>query len=220
MKKQDYLKWDEYFMGIAMLSAMRSKDPNTSVGACIVSQDNKILSMGLALACLIGGFSYPFIPLHLTLISALTIGVPSFFLAMEPNYERVSGRFLPTVLGRALPGGLANLLLVLLAQLILPLFSLSDGQISTSCAAILAVVGMFVLRQACKPFDTFRHILWWTMMAGLIFCFTVLRGFFFLTYGAWQSVLFMMTLPVLAPAVYKLLRIGLKKGKKALKKRG
>ena len=46
MKRQDYLKWDEYFMGIAMLSAMRSKDPNTSVGACIVSEDNKILSLG------------------------------------------------------------------------------------------------------------------------------------------------------------------------------
>ena len=46
MKKQDYLKWDEYFMGIAMLSAQRSKDPNTCVGSCIVSQDNKILSMG------------------------------------------------------------------------------------------------------------------------------------------------------------------------------
>lgn len=46
MKKQDYLKWDEYFMGIALLSAQRSKDPNTSVGACIVSQDNKILSVG------------------------------------------------------------------------------------------------------------------------------------------------------------------------------
>jgi len=46
MKKQDYLKWDEYFMGIALLSAERSKDPNTSVGACIVSPDNKILSVG------------------------------------------------------------------------------------------------------------------------------------------------------------------------------
>ena len=46
MKKEKYLKWDEYFMGIALLSAERSKDPNTSVGACIVSQDNKILSVG------------------------------------------------------------------------------------------------------------------------------------------------------------------------------
>ena len=45
-KRSDYISWDEYFMGIAMLSACRSKDPNTQVGACIVSQDNKILSMG------------------------------------------------------------------------------------------------------------------------------------------------------------------------------
>ena len=45
-KRTDYITWDEYFMGVAKLSAMRSKDPNTQVGACIVSDDNKILSMG------------------------------------------------------------------------------------------------------------------------------------------------------------------------------
>ncbi len=45
-KREDYISWDEYFMGIAQLSGMRSKDPNTQVGACIVSSDNKILSMG------------------------------------------------------------------------------------------------------------------------------------------------------------------------------
>ncbi len=45
-KRQDYISWDEYFMGVAKLSGMRSKDPNTQVGACIVSNDNKILSMG------------------------------------------------------------------------------------------------------------------------------------------------------------------------------
>lgn len=45
-KRQDYITWDEYFMGVAFLSGMRSKDPSTQVGACIVSADNKILSMG------------------------------------------------------------------------------------------------------------------------------------------------------------------------------
>ena len=45
-KREDYISWDEYFMGVAMLSAMRSKDPNTQVGACIISEDHKILSMG------------------------------------------------------------------------------------------------------------------------------------------------------------------------------
>ena len=46
MKRNDYISWDEYFMGVAFLAAMRSKDPGTQVGACIVSTDNKILSIG------------------------------------------------------------------------------------------------------------------------------------------------------------------------------
>ena len=46
MKREYYISWDEYFMGIAMLAAKRSKDPNTQVGACIVSQDNIIISTG------------------------------------------------------------------------------------------------------------------------------------------------------------------------------
>ncbi|MBQ1901826.1 MAG: dCMP deaminase family protein [Lachnospiraceae bacterium] len=45
-KREDYISWDEYFMGVAKLSGMRSKDPHTQVGACIVSKKNKILSMG------------------------------------------------------------------------------------------------------------------------------------------------------------------------------
>ena len=46
MKRQDYISWDEYFMGIALLSAQRSKDSHTQVGACIVNHENKILSLG------------------------------------------------------------------------------------------------------------------------------------------------------------------------------
>ena len=41
-KRQDYISWDEYFMGVALLSAKRSKDPSTQVGACIVNEKNKI----------------------------------------------------------------------------------------------------------------------------------------------------------------------------------
>ena len=45
-KRENYIEWETYFMGLALLSSQRSKDPNTQVGACIVSEDNKILSMG------------------------------------------------------------------------------------------------------------------------------------------------------------------------------
>lgn len=47
MKRTDYINWDEYFMGIALLTAMRSKDPSSQVGACIVSPENKIALPGL-----------------------------------------------------------------------------------------------------------------------------------------------------------------------------
>ncbi len=46
MKRQDYISWDEYFMGVALLSAMRSKDPHTQVGACIVNQKKRIIGIG------------------------------------------------------------------------------------------------------------------------------------------------------------------------------
>jgi len=46
LKRKDYISWDEYFMGIALISAMRSKDPNTQVGACVVDKDNKIVGIG------------------------------------------------------------------------------------------------------------------------------------------------------------------------------
>lgn len=46
MKKQDYISWDEYFMGVAMFSSMRSKDPSTQVGACIVNQNKRIVGIG------------------------------------------------------------------------------------------------------------------------------------------------------------------------------
>ena len=161
-----------------------------------------MLSLGLSLACLVAGFPYPFVPLHLTLISALTIGVPSFFLAMEPNYERVSGRFLPTVLRRALPGGLTNLIAVFTAQLIMMNLSFTPGLISTACAAVLATVGMLVLRQTCKPFDLFRHILWWVMAGALVFCFTVLSGFFDLTRGSLADTLAVLGMMAMAAVMY------------------
>lgn len=161
-----------------------------------------ILSLGLALACLVAGFAYPFVPLHLTLISALTIGIPSFFLAMEPNYERVSGRFLPTVLRWALPGGLTDLIAVFTVQLIMMNLSFTPAQISTACAAVLATVGMLVLRQTCKPFDLFRHILWWVMAGALVFCFTVLGGFFDLTHGSLTDTLFLIGMMAMATAMY------------------
>ena len=161
-----------------------------------------IFSLGLAIITLFTGLPYPLIPIHLTMISCLTIGVPGFFLAMEPNYERVTGAFLPNVLRRALPGGLTNIVVVLAAQAFMVVFGMAEEEISTICAAILAFVGLLVLLETCKPFDKFRKIVWGAMAAALVLCFTALGGFLELRTGSTQTLLVMATLLVMTPTVF------------------
>ena len=161
-----------------------------------------IFSLALSIITLFTNWPYPIVPLHLSMISALTIGVPSFFLAMEPNYERVTGRFLPGVLRRAFPGGLTNIFVVLAAQGFMAVFDLPLAPISTVCAALLGVVGLLVLFQVCKPFDKFRRIIWWAMGIGLLGCFTLLGGILELRTGSVQIRLVMWTLLVMTPTVF------------------
>ena len=161
-----------------------------------------IFSLALSVITLFTNWPYPIVPLHLSMISALTIGVPSFFLAMEPNYERVTGRFLPGVLRRAFPGGLTNIFVVLAAQAFMAVFGLPLEPISTVCAALLGVVGLLVLYQVCKPFDKFRRIIWWAMGICLLGCFTLLGSILELRTGSIAIRLVMWTLLIMTPTVF------------------
>jgi len=161
-----------------------------------------IFSLGLSLITLFTVWPYPMEPIHLTMISALTIGVPSFFLAMEPNYERISGRFLLGVLRRALPGGLTNIFVVLMAQAFMAVFGMTVTEIYPVCAAILGFVGLLVLFQTCKPFDKFRRVIWAAMAAALVGCFTLLPGLFELHIGSWRTGLVMLVLLMMTPTVF------------------
>jgi cation-transporting ATPase E len=161
-----------------------------------------IFSLGLALITSCTNWPYPMIPFHLSILSALTIGVPSFFLAMEPNYERVTGHFLRGVLRKAFPGGLSNIFVVLMALAFMMIFDLPEAQVSAVCTAILATVGMLVLFQTCKPFDKFRRLVWWAMAIALVGCFTLLRSFFELQTGSNAVRLVMAVLLIMTPTVF------------------
>jgi cation-transporting ATPase E len=145
---------------------------------------------------------YPMVPLHLSVISALTIGVPSFFLAMEPNYERFSGHFLRGVLRRAFPGGLTNIFVVLAAQGFMPMFAFDAGHLQTVCTAILAVVGLLVLFQVSRPLNKFRLLIWLLMAGALVCCFTLLRSVFPVQSGNRYTTLVFLTLLMIIPTVF------------------
>ena len=121
---------------------------------------------------------------------------------MEPNYERVHGRFLTGVLRRAFPGGLTNIFVVLAAQAFMTAFDLPLEQISTICTAILSVVGMLVLFQICKPFDRFRKLIWGAMALALIACFVFLGNILELSAESFESKLVMATLLIMTPTVF------------------
>ena len=161
-----------------------------------------IFSLFLSVISLFTDWPYPLQPMHLTVISGLTIGIPSFFLAMEPNYDRVKGQFLRGVLRRAFPGGLTNVFAVLVCQAFMDVFDLPADPIATVCAGILAVVGMMVLFQICKPFNRFRKVIWTAMLACLVVCFTFLGQLFELQTGTIQTKLVMGTLLLMTPTVF------------------
>lgn len=161
-----------------------------------------IFSFFLSLITLFTAWPYPLEPIHLTVISSLAIGVPSFVLTFEPKYDRIKGKFLPTVLRRAFPGGLTNVFVVLICQAFMAVFGLPKEEVSTVCAAILSFVGLLVLFQVCKPFNLFRKCLWAAMGAGMVVCFTLLGDILDLRTWSAEVRLVMGTLLLMTPTVF------------------
>ena len=121
-----------------------------------------IFSLLLSLAALCLPLVYPFQPLQLSLLSAVTIGLPSFVLALEPNYELVRGKFLHNVLYAALPGGLTDFLLVFCAQGVASVFAFSADALGTISTLLVLETGLIVLFRVCQPFSAARWALWFS----------------------------------------------------------
>ncbi|MEG0509553.1 MAG: cation-translocating P-type ATPase [Eubacterium sp.] len=122
-----------------------------------------IFSFLLAVIVIMANEGYPFIPIQLTLISTVSIGIPSFFLALEPNKSRMSGNFLEKVLRKALPGALTIVLNIVVAMIIGGLIQLSNEEISTMACLLTGVAGLIILYGVCQPMNIQRNILFWSM---------------------------------------------------------
>jgi cation-transporting ATPase E len=157
-----------------------------------------IFSFLLALVSLFFTLPYPVTPAQLSLVSSLTIGIPSFFLAMEPNEGIVKGKFLPNVIYRALPGGLTDLVLVLGILLFYIAFNVNAGEMSTICAIVMGIVGLLVVHRTCKPYTPLRKILMWFLSITFGLCVLFLKGLFTLSPLDFPSMLVLAVFSLLA----------------------
>ncbi|WP_419056046.1 HAD-IC family P-type ATPase [Hominenteromicrobium sp.] len=110
--------------------------------------------------------SYPFEPIQLTFISSITIGIPSFILALEPNNERISGSFLANVLKKSFPSALTMILGVLFLTLFKGPLNLTNPQVSTLSVIVAFAVGFMLMLKLCLPFNALRGALFGTMVAA------------------------------------------------------
>lgn len=168
-----------------------------------------IMSLFLSLITLFAGFPYPFVPIQLTLISALTIGAPSFVLALEPNHEIVKGRFMTNVLRRALPGGLTNIVLMIFIELFTAAFDFERVTLSTLATVIMGEVGLLVLYYISKPLDWKRWTLLGVMSAAFVVAVLGFGAMFELTPLDFQAGLVIVVFLMLTPSVIFVFERGL-----------
>lgn len=121
---------------------------------------------------------YFFIPIQLTLITAFTIGTPSFILALEPNDELIKGNFLLKIVGRALPTSLTVVFNIVLVTCFVQLFGLSYELQTNLCVFLTTITGFIYLYKICQPFTWVRRLLLSTMIIGFIYCLFWQYSFF------------------------------------------
>lgn len=137
-----------------------------------------IYSLVLAVIFMIIASPYPFEPVQLTPINALTVGIPSFFLALKPSYERIKGDFLNNILRVSLPGALTVVSAVMIIQLANVLFDLDYQATSTMSVFLTGCVGLLVLYKVSFPLDKKKIALITALSTAYLSCYLFFREFF------------------------------------------
>ncbi len=120
-----------------------------------------IYSAMLSLIFLLISVPYPFVPIQMTLISSLTIGIPSFILALEPNKDRVTTNLFKNIISKSLPTAIITVLCILICIFSHNKFNLSQGEYSTICVIITGYIELMLLYNISIPFNFVRKILFY-----------------------------------------------------------
>ena len=168
-----------------------------------------IFTFVLSLITLFFTLPYPYTPAQLSLVNALTIGIPSFILAMEPNENRVSGRFMRNVIYRALPAALSDLILVVGVMLFYLAFHIHEDMLSTICTGIMGIVGLMMVYQTSRPFNALRKAMMILLSLAFGVCYFFLPELFTLSALDKPALLILVVLGLLAFSVMFVCRKGL-----------
>lgn len=187
-----------------------------------------IYSFLLAIFSAVFMITYPLEPSQVSLISMFTIGIPGFFLALEPNKSRIEGKFLTNVFLKALPGALTDVIAVGALMVFGQVFDVGVADIATAATILLSIVGFMIMYKISLPMNKLRIVVMLGCIAGLLFSSIFLKQLFALTDMSRESIMLFVVFSIATEPVFRYLsllmkfiddkRMGKKMGKKAAQK--
>ena len=161
----------------------------------------------LAILFLFINCKYPFIPIQMSLISSLTIGMPAFILALEPNTDRVNGKFLINVIKKSIPSGFTTIINIILLMLISSLINIPNSEISTIAVIITSYTAILLIYKISKPLNLLRKSLLFIIITLFVLAFILPAGriLYSLKILGANSILILLFLIYISTKIFKLL---------------
>ena len=159
----------------------------------------------LAIIFVFINMNYPFQPIQLTLTSIVTIGIPSFILALEPNKERIKGNFLINVISKSIPTALTIVTNILIVMLASHVFNINPTETSTLCVILTGYTGFILLYSLCTPFNFIRKILFSSMIVLFLIGIIGLNTLFSLTMLSPYMILLMIILMTISVYMFSII---------------
>ena len=143
----------------------------------------------LVCVCILTKSEYFYLPIQLSLITTCTISVPSFFLALEPNHNRVKGNFMLKVVSKSIPPALTVVFNVIMILLFKNQFNIDADLTSTLIVIMTGTTGFINLSRICRPFNTFRTILYTILLSIFLYVIVYHSSFFYLSQINFNTIL-------------------------------
>ena len=170
-----------------------------------------IFSMLLSIFSVCMVLEYPLEPAQISLISMFTIGIPGFIMSLEPNKERIRGRFLSKVILKALPAGLTDFLVVSAMVIFCREFAVNAADVSTACTVIVAIVGFMILYRIASPMTKAHWIMLTGVITGWLFCVVEISHLFAINSISKQCAMLLIVFAMLTEPLLRYLSLLIEK---------
>lgn len=147
---------------------------------------------------------YPFMPIQLTLTSAVTIGIPSFILALQPNHDQIKGKFINNVISTSFPGGLTIVSIIMLNILLSSFSPITEYQSSSIAVLVTAYSGFLLVYKLSQPLNLLRTIMLISLILAFLLQLIFLKDLYSLAYFTINMLIISGILMMIATMLFQL----------------